>query len=51
MDNTKDRVHLYAVSRYVNMDGRKIYTIINPVVKFYRGSSGSGTAFVLDDFE
>lgn len=50
LDNTTKRVHLYAANRYVNMDGDKSFTITNPVVKFYRDSDGSGTAFVFDDF-
>lgn len=51
MDNKGKRVHLYAANRYVNMDGKKTYTITNPIVKFYRDSKGAGTAFVLDDFK
>lgn len=51
MANTRDRVHLYAANRYVHMDGKKEYIITNPVVKFWRGSSRSGTAFVFEDFQ
>ncbi|WP_461630457.1 hypothetical protein [Labilibaculum euxinus] len=50
MSNTKDRVHLYAANRYVNMNGNKEYSITNPIVKFWRSSTGSGTAYVFDDF-